>query len=118
MEWVTTWINGISDTWLRIFALAGSVGVVLGAYQMVTGWQANKRLKRLEAIIPRIERQEQDICTLKDLFIQEFGKRTEIQGAFEANKAEMTASVGVRRKKKPGALLNLLRRLYLKVKDR
>ncbi len=118
MEWFTTWINGISDTWLRIFALAGSVGVVLGAYQMVTGWQANKRLKKLEEIIPRIARQEQDIRTLKDLFIQEFGKRTEIQGAFEANKAEMTASVSVRRKEKPVAPLNLLRWLYLKVKGR
>ena len=49
--------------------------------------------------------------------LKKVAQKFEIRGHFEAKKAEMTVSVGVRRQKKPSALLAFLRRLYLKVKD-
>ena len=52
MECSAAWLNGISDTWLRIVALTGPVGLFVGAagfglgvYQMVTGMKANRLLK-------------------------------------------------------------------------
>ena len=46
--------------------------------------------------------------------LKKVAQKFEIRGHFEAKKAEMTVSVGVRRQ---SALLAFLRRLYLKVKD-
>ena len=112
MEWITTWINGISDTWLRVFALLSTVGLALGAYQLITGWRARRLQKE------RDQERDQDSSTIKDFLFQKFGKRAEIRGHFKAQRAEMTASVGVRRKKKPSALLTLRRWWYRKVKDR
>ena len=102
MEWITTWLDGISDTWLRVFALAGSVGVALGIYQMVTGWRANRRLKEMDR---RLDKAEQERATIRDFLFQEFGKRAEIRALFEAPEPGMTVSVGKRREKKPTFLL-------------
>ena len=79
----------------------GVVGVSLGVYALILS-----------------RRQGRDIKTILDFLFKEFGKKFKVQGHFEAKMPEMTASVGVRRKKQPIALWTLLRRLYLKGKDR
>ena len=104
MECITAWLEGIPDTWLRVIALAGPVGLFLAAYQMVTGWRANSRLKRLEKLV------EQESGTREFVF-QKLGDRSEIRGHTTFDAPEMTVSVGKRTMKKPIFLLRLRRLL-------
>ena len=97
MEWIVAWLNGIPDTWLRAFAVSGAVGLALAVWQVVTGWQANRRLKEMDLRQKESERRLEEI---QQFLFKKFGKRIEIQGAFKAEKAEMTATVGVRPEKK------------------
>ena len=57
MDWITAWLDGVPDTWLRAGALAGlTVGFIalgMGIYQMVTGSQANRRLGIYNKKIPK-----------------------------------------------------------------
>ena len=59
----------------------------------------------------RLKESERRLEDTQRFLFQKFGKRTEIQGAFEAEKAEMTVSVGKRRKEKLSFLLTLRRLL-------
>ena len=115
MEWITAWLNGISDTWLRVFALAGVVGLGLGAYQMVTGWRANKRQKAMQIRQEEMHLLEKRnaICLkgIEQFLYQHFGDRAEIRAIFEAPAPEMTVSVGKRPSKKPTFRLTLRRLL-------
>ena len=126
MECLTAWLNGISDTWLRVFALAGVVGLFLGtaglglgAYQMVTGWRANKRQKamqiRLEEMHLLEKKNESCLKGIEQFLFQHFGDRAEIRAIFEAPAPEMTVSVGKRRAEKttsPWTLRRLLGKLF------
>ena len=105
MEWITAWLDGIPDTWLRDGALAGLIigftALGMGAYQMITGSSANRRLKEMEL---RQKASKRDLKEVGQFLFQKFGERIEIRGNFEAPAAEMTASGGFRRTKKPSFL--------------
>ena len=122
MGWVCTWIDGISDTWLRIFALAGVAGLFLGAigfglavYQMVTGRRAVRLLKKAACHQEKMERrqEESDRCLkgIEQFLYQKFGDRAEIRAIFESPAMEGKAEVGIRKaekdEKKPTFLLTL-----------
>ena len=110
MEWITAWLDGIPGAWLRVFALAGPVGLFLGAYQMVTGWRANRLLKKADC---RQEKIDLRLKSVEQFLINKFGKRSEIQGQTKFDAPEMTATVKVRKRKKdvkkPAFLLTLRR---------
>ena len=85
MEWIASWFDGISDTWIRIFTVAGfvlgaigsvlgAIGLGLAAYQIVTG-------RRLEQFLYDALR-----------------KRTEIGGLKNFGAMEGAAQVGVKKK--------------------
>ena len=104
MECVTAWLDGMPDTWLRIVALAGLVGVflaavglALGIYQMVTGRRANRLLKEMQFQQKGVEQ----------FLFQKFGERIEIRGHVKNPAAEGTVLVGKRPAKKPSFLLTL-----------
>ena len=93
MEWIASWIDGISDTWLRIFAVAGAAGLVLGAiglgltvYQMVTGWRA-----------VRLDRAKEERAEIRQFLFNVLGKRTEIGGLKNFGAMEGAAQVGVKK---------------------
>ena len=97
--------------WIAIAGLViGIAGLVIGliALRLVFGqmYLSCSRYKELKINQDRIV----------DYLHRAFDKRIEADTKFDA--PEMTATVGVRRKKKPVARFNLLRWLYLKVKDR
>ena len=105
MDWITAWLDGVPDTWLRAGALAGlTVGFIalgMGIYQMVTGLQANRRLRDIQ----------QENSEIKKFLFKKFGKRIEIRASFKGQIAETTTSIEVRRKKKSSFLLTLRRLL-------
>ena len=112
MDWITTWLDGVPDTWFRAGALAGLIISVIalgmGIYQMVTGLRANRQLKKIHL------QQEEHELYLKDIqqfLFKKFGKRIEIRAHFEGQIAESTTSIEVRRKKKSSFLLTLRRLL-------
>ena len=115
MECVTAWLDGMPDTWLRIVALAGLVGVflaavglALGVYQMVTGRRANRLLKEMQF---QQKEHERHLKGVEQFLFQKFGERIEIRGHVEAPAAEGTVLVGKRPAKKPSFLLTLRRLL-------
>ena len=97
--------------WSGIASLViGIAGLVIGliALRLVFGerYLNSSRYKELKINQERI----------RDYLHRAFDKRIEADTKFPP--PEMTATLGVRREKKPVARFNLLRWLYLKVKDR
>ena len=112
MEWIISWLNGISDTGLRAGMLAGLVigfmALCVAGYQMVTGVKANRLLKKAAC-----RQEESDRCLkgIEKLLLQEFGDRAEIRAIFDAPALEATVIVGKRPAKKPTFLLTVRRLL-------
>ena len=100
MEWITTWLNGIPDTWLRVFAIAGPIigllALGLAGFQM---FMSRCRYKKLKKTQDRIV----------DYLHREFDVRLDASATFV--EPEMTVSVGKRREKKPTFPLTLRRLL-------
>ena len=109
MEWITAWLDGIPNTWIRACALGGGAALVMEVYQMVTGWRANRRLKRMDE---RQNKMERDQSETSEFLFQKFGKRIPIRGHFEAPAAEMIASGSFRNKKKHNFLFTFLRKAW------
>ena len=114
MEWIITWINGISDTWIRIFTLTSliislialGVGVSaltsliislialgVGVWQIYMSRSRYKELKKTQDDLGN----KQDRAL--DYLRRKFDVRIEADTKFNA--PETTVSVGKRRAKKP-----------------
>ena len=101
MDWITAWLDGVPDTWLRAGALAGLiVGIIalgMGIYQMVTGVRANRQLKKIHL---QQEEQELYLKGIQQFLFKKFGKKIEIRPHFKGQITGITTSIEVRRKKK------------------
>ena len=82
----------------------------IGIAGLVIGLRSGHR------IVDDLHRIVDDLHRIVDYLHRAFDKRIEADTKFPP--PEMTATLGVRREKKPVARFNLLRWLYLKVKDR
>ena len=87
--------------WIGIAGLV--ITLVIGIAGLVIGLRSGHRIV-------------DDLHRIVDDLHRAFDKRIEADTKFPP--PEMTATLGVRREKKPVARFNLLRWLYLKVKDR
>ena len=101
MEWIISWLVGISDTWLRAGMLSGLIigftALGVAGYQMVTGLKANRLLKEAAC-----RQDESDRCLkgIEQFLFQKFGDRAEIRAIFEAPEMKATVIVGKRPAKK------------------
>ena len=105
MEWIITWINGISDTWIRIFALTSLIisliALGVGGWQMYMSRSRYKELKKTQDDLGN----KQDRAL--DYLRRKFDVRIEADTKFNA--PEMTVSVGKRQAKKPTLRLTFRR---------